>query len=337
MERNVDSSEAFSQFMTWPGDSQAFYDAIVQNKATLKIVMKMKDEREFLEPWIRWHADICGEENIIILDNISTDPIVADIYRSHPKITICRYSGFLDNVHSREIFAAMYEGLAVAADFYTLIDADEFLTLLSSARHHDRFGVVDFLRAHEQAEVFPGIWLHNQPGSATRFELGGACGNIRGGLLWGKPITRPTTRLFPGTILHNSSAFAPQDGGAVPNNIFVLHLSRMYPERRIRSNVNKLIHHRVLAPGATLTDALAISETTQMNRHARNILKETQWLVANPTAWEPIDGALPVGVAELRDDGSVVHSTADQREIFQRFLDDNGAFYRTLLASKTNA
>jgi hypothetical protein len=292
--------------------------------------LKTKDETELLESWIEWHASICGSENIFILDNMSVSLQVADIYKSHPEITVCRYSGFLDNIHNRSIYGALYNSIGIGAVYYAFLDTDEFLTFAGDADHHDRTQVVDFLEKNMEVAVFPGIWLNNEPGSRTRFEFGGNCGNIRGGLLYGKPITRAGTQLFSDIILHNSGAIAITVEDLVLNNIIVLHMQRLFPARRIRSAVNKLIHHRALPPGATLSDALAIPDDSTLNKHARNMLAEIRMLVEHPDAWISPGGNLTVGLGEFRADGYILHSTEDQRDHFQRILEDKSLFFRTM-------
>jgi hypothetical protein len=257
-------------------------------------------------------------------------PDVADIYGSYPEITVCRYSSFLDNVHNRDVFGPIYTSLAQSTSYYVFLDTDEFLTLVEDADHHDRHRVVPFIEDHLDAALFPGIWLNNKPGSRTKFDMGGNCGNIRGGLLWGKPITKADTKLFSSIILHNAGAISITSEDVVLNQLAILHTPKLIPARRIRSGVSKLIHHRALPPGATLDDALAIPEDNSLHPHARNILAEIRSLVGNPNAWEDRGDDLSIGMANFGDNGHITHSTTEQRGRFQEILNDGKLFFRTM-------
>jgi hypothetical protein len=57
----------FDHFLDWSRDATAFCELLAKTPATLKILMKTKDEVEFLKIWIDWHAPIVGLTNIFIL------------------------------------------------------------------------------------------------------------------------------------------------------------------------------------------------------------------------------------------------------------------------------
>jgi hypothetical protein len=98
-------------------------------------LMMQKDERQFLEPWIAYHAWLFGIDNLYVFDNGSTDPRVLEILR--------RYTGKGLRVdYSRKttkdfegkggIIAGKIRALDANApyDFYFPLDCDEFVVAL---------------------------------------------------------------------------------------------------------------------------------------------------------------------------------------------------------------
>ena len=41
--------------------------------------MMQKNEDDLLEPWIKYHSNMFGAENLFIYDNGSTSPLVAEV------------------------------------------------------------------------------------------------------------------------------------------------------------------------------------------------------------------------------------------------------------------
>ena len=68
--------------------------AIAGTKATFKILLKTKDDPFLLERWISHHQRIVGPDNIIIFDNMSTNPAVLYLYeKCRDTVRVIRFPG----------------------------------------------------------------------------------------------------------------------------------------------------------------------------------------------------------------------------------------------------
>ena len=105
-----------------------------RNGLRVACTVMLKDERVLIEPFLRYHAELFGAENLYVIDNGSTDPVVLDILtafeqegvhidRSHPTMDDYRNKGGL--------IADLVKRLdsEVPYDFYVLLDCDEFVVL----------------------------------------------------------------------------------------------------------------------------------------------------------------------------------------------------------------
>lgn len=94
----------------------------------------LRDERALVGPFLRYHAELFGAENLYVIDNGSTDPVVIDVLasferegvhvdRSHPNVDDYRNKGGLVTELVKRLDSdALY-------DFYVLLDCDEFVVL----------------------------------------------------------------------------------------------------------------------------------------------------------------------------------------------------------------
>ena len=107
-----------------------------ESRAGLRVActVMLKDERVLVEPFLRYHAELFGAENLYVIDNGSTDPVVLDslsaferegvhIDRSHPTMDDYRNKGgLIADLVKRLDSESPY-------DFYILLDCDEFVVL----------------------------------------------------------------------------------------------------------------------------------------------------------------------------------------------------------------
>ena len=320
--------------LTWHDNRDAICNTIAQRHAQLKIVLKTKDEDELIEPWIAWHAKICGIENIIIFDNGSTSDKVLDTYARHGgALTVYSYHGFVDAIHNLDAFASLYGALDASCSHFVFLDTDEFLTLIVDGRHCEDAQILAFLRAYPEVAVFPGTWLHNCAGSWRRFVVGEDGGHLVGGMRWGKPVRRANVRLFDRVALHNDGIRRLGGPACVKNNFFVLHMTNLEPQRRIRANLNKLVAHGALAPGATVAEALTKDRESFQNPNVRRYFSEIAELSARPATADKADSPLKRGIVELSADGRVIHYSKAQEARFNAFLEDAEFLERCLGAA----
>jgi len=322
--------DELSYLMTWPADEDRLRQRVLRSKATLKIVLKTKDEIEFLDDWLRWHIAICGTENIIVFDHGSTLPKIAEIYRAYPGLILCRYEGHLDGIHHKGSFQSLYQALEASALYYAFIDTDEFVTLAVNSSTHDKDKLTDFLRENSHIDVFPGISLNNRLGSRERVYLTSQNGQLGApGLLWGKPFVKSGTDLGTDSWLH-SCWIKKIDHTKFKNNIIVLHLNQFYFERQKRVALSKFISKGRIPSGTTAEQILADDNIAlDKSEETRRLLSEFRKFVNSDAGdWAIKDEPLYGGIAEFSETGSILHPSQEQADEFQRLLDDDTIFPR---------
>lgn len=320
--------DPFDELLSWPRDQEAVCRKIRQAHSPIKLILKTRDEIELLPLWIEWHADICGIENLVVLDHGSTDSNVLQIYKSWPDLTVCRYTGYMDVVHHRVAYKHLYDALGAASPYSALLDTDEFLTCAQDSSRHDRRAIKGFVEANAGAGIFPCTWLFNLRGSRTRFTMRGwdrfACG---GGTLFGKPLVNASTVLYGDIILHNSFISQLRQETVVRNNLMLLHLNTYSWSRQVRVTLMKMTQNGVVPPGASVDDVLAMAERQQESSDAAALrLREFRQLVESKDQWlEP----QPAGhtTLELMPDGSIQFWNERKRLEFQSMLDDPAYFF----------
>ncbi|MGA2537709.1 MAG: hypothetical protein ABSF53_16950, partial [Terracidiphilus sp.] len=120
----------FKGILHWNEESDAAVAQIERDHRPFKILLKTKDDPEMLRDWITHHQKIVEIGGLIILDNMSSDPRVSEVYAGlDRRCPIIRFSGFLDNVHNTDHFSKLYQALRASCAYFTFLDTDERLTL----------------------------------------------------------------------------------------------------------------------------------------------------------------------------------------------------------------
>ena len=90
-----------------------------------KVMCVTKDEYDLIEPFIVFYGQIFGYENLIILDNGSTDQRVLDVYKKYPGIdlTVDPFP-FTEVTEKMTAHILTYKG---KCDWMLLLETDEFL------------------------------------------------------------------------------------------------------------------------------------------------------------------------------------------------------------------
>ena len=290
-------------------------------RAVLKIILKTKDENFLLQDWIDHHARIVGFENLLVLDNLSTDPEVLGIYKRYAAaMPIGSFDGFVDNPHTRSLFAPLYARLAETTAFYSLLDTDERLVWVEDGVFFDDSRIVEKLSHLPAASALPGTWLYNQPGSKTRFGFG-AKGGLADGLRWGKPVISASANR-PNTVVHNLQAASMFDHPVT--NFFVLHLSRLSAIQRVNANANKLRSYSVISNEDGL-DAIAKIDLASIKTPALvRLVEETRKLSKLGEYPKTNDAATPDSV--VFRDGRIEFHDADQKRLLQEFIAQSAEF-----------
>lgn len=213
--------------------------------ALLTLVLKTKDERRNLEPWLAHHAGIVGYDNIIIMDNDSSDAAVLETYRAAPPaLTVVRFSGYFDLIHSPRFFPELYEALRERTRFFLFLDTDEYLAYIDARpRYAADHNVTGFLARHADCDIFPCASFTNIVGYESRFQFGDPATELTAAVAWGKPVlsTALIPRLHDEDVLqHNCQIPLDCYGPRTLTNLVLLHRSQVTVEQRITSNLRKL-------------------------------------------------------------------------------------------------
>lgn len=298
---------------TWPHDATAICERIVRNRATLKILLKTRDELVFLRRWIEHHASVCGLENLVIADNMSQDPAVLRVYEAYgDKATIFKFDAPHNRFHDRTVFGDLYRAVAASADYAIFLDTDERLVLVDGDAWSTD-GVCDLLEGRRPRHALAGTWLDNLPGSETEFLCDRRGRRLASGLSWGKPIL--PVWMLGRPVIHNSQ-YAEADFGQRPlRGLFVLHLRNLSREQRLASNKRKLVSRRLVREDTPL-QAIRHLRFPQ-DAPAQGYVEEIERLLDAP---RPDASAREFDVVSFLPDGRLAFSRDSVRQAFVRWL-----------------
>jgi hypothetical protein len=297
--------------------------------ATLKILLKTKNDHFLLERWIKHHLRIVGRGNVVVFDNGSNEQAVIDIYEKYSNdIQVISFSGFHNNIHYVDRFRDLYGSLAASSKYFVFLDTDEFLLFIKDDRFLDDHRLVDVLSGADDVNVFPATWLYNADWSPTRFKCGPE--RLSAGLTWGKPILRSGAQLS-GYINHNVQLNKSLFGPTFNLNFFVLHLAELIPKQRIAANINKLVSRNFVTEGECpeRISAMDLSGITDVN--IIQYVSEIRRLLLMTEIPDTSNLPLRAGCLELQDDHSIGYYSQLELELMHDFIGDARKFCRKAL------
>lgn len=318
----------------WDTHREECCRSIARTRATLKILLKTRDDPFLLERWILHHRKIVGPDNLVIFDNMSTHPDVLRLYDKYKDtIQIIRYPKLHISLHDVSACPELYDALRDATRFFIFLDTDEFLVLIDEDRHYDDEVLVDFLDDQAESDAHPATWLPNMDWSASRFRCGDDFDGLASGIAWGKPLLRAKAGLS-GFILHNAHLDRSLFSKPFRTNFFVLHMKHLSPEQRISANVNKLTAFGFAAPGET-AEAIGLRSLDGIAdwNTIRYVTEIRKWIsmTGHRRAAEP----LGAGCLELLDDHRIQYYGEKERALVRALIDDPmPAFSRAVLRAK---
>lgn len=267
------------QRFTWGGDNAAACGQIRSSRAFFKVLLKTRNEYLLIDRWLRHYLDILGPQGqIIILDNMSTDERVFAAYQRHAdNIVLIQYDGKVDSAHSPTRFGELYAAVRESADFYSLLDTDEFLCLYDG-KSLGHSSILSFLRERREACVFPSLYLHNLYGrdDAFFFEPEG----LRSYHLQGKSVLSSSAMsAFPtAPVGHNMDVPLPLFTRNA-TGLVLLHMTNLSREQRIKANMQKLVNFGILGHERDFATVLHADESAIQPAYLRRYVHELRWLL----------------------------------------------------------
>lgn len=150
-------------YLDWMSVGRSMGLAFADGKDTLlKIILKARDEPEFIQKWIEHHANIVGYHNLIIMDCGSTDERYLEMLRSYEdRVLIFEYRRFYNDLHSTNSNPGFFKLVSRNCRYVTILDADEFLVGLEDGRLSG--SSVRKILSEGTEKVYAGTWLTNVP------------------------------------------------------------------------------------------------------------------------------------------------------------------------------
>jgi len=329
--------DASVTFRRWDTGRKECCALIAGARATLKILLKTRNDPFFLERWILHHRKIAGEGNVIVFDNMSDDQAVIDILHKYKDVApVVRFPGFCNWIHDVSAYAELYRALGESADYFVFLDTDEFLVLFDGDKYFDGPELVDFIRQHDTANVFPATWLHNADWSAVRYRCGSNHDSLANGIAWGKPVLRSKSRLT-GFINHNIQLDQSLFAAPIRTNFFALHMTKLSPKQRISANVNKLIALRVARPGDSAETICSRKLEGMPSSNAIRYIMEIRDLLSMSAEETAQTGPLGAGCLELSADHSIQYYSERERALVNGLIDDPISAYGAAAVRATKA
>ena len=102
----------------------------------VKVVLLTKDEHDLIEDFLTFYTGLFGDENVVVIDNCSTDPSVLETYarfRARGVQVHTEAGNFRDAVHFMSVHMARLAAAPDAPTFLLPLETDEFLFLPEQA------------------------------------------------------------------------------------------------------------------------------------------------------------------------------------------------------------
>jgi Glycosyl transferase family 2 len=297
---------------------------IEQVWAPVKIVLITKDDPYLIERWIAHHIKIVGAEGLLIFDNMSDDPQVHSVYEKYrDRVNIMRFADKYMNVHHSRAYSDLYGALARSSDYCIFLDTDEFLILIDNDRYYDNDRILSFVMSNSGCDLFPSTWLMNENWIDSQFSSTDA-GQLPQLLACGKPLIR-SSKFPPGYVNHNFQLGARLFAPPFKANLFLLHLTHLYPRQRISANVNKLITLGVVQPGESAESIAARDDIADVV--AALYAKEIGDCLALDGKINLVNRVLRPGSLELLPDGTISYYSDAERKALNAFISDPEPIY----------
>lgn len=318
--------------LNWATQKAEILERVSETESYLRIMLKTKDDPFHLAAWVEHHSRIVPRSALIIIDNMSTDRKVLDFYNQiDPDILIFQYSGFHNDLHDHVLMDALYDAVYKSSDSLMFLDTDEFLVCVDPDASKWSLDVQALLQDNPTTSVFTSTWIYNVPLSSDMFYLGPSATSLHNGLMWGKPIIRNWPKGKAGTIGHNTQIPRECFAGPLSTRLFVKHMTQLYPEQRIVTNVNKLIARGFAKSGETPEEIVARGATEKDSYNIQLYVSELKQLIAQKNVQQAPSKAIPLHSMRLQDSGTIEFNSKTDQDALKYFVQNGDKIARDVL------
>jgi len=318
--------------LNWATQKAEILKRICETESYLRIMLKTKDDPFHLASWIEHHSRIVPKSALIIIDNMSTDQKVLDFYkRIGSDILIFQYAGFHNDLHDHVLMDALYDAVYKSSDSLIFLDTDEFLVCVDSDASKWSLDVQVLLKDNPTASIFPSTWIYNVPHASDMFYLGPSATSLHSGLMWGKPIIRKWPKGKAGTIGHNTQIPRECFAGPLSTRLLLKHMTQLYPEQRIVTNVNKLVARGFAKAGETAEEIVARGTTEKDSYNIQLYVSELKQLIAQKGIECVPSKEIPLHSIRLQDSGLIEFNSKADQDALKYFVQNGDKIAKDIL------
>lgn len=301
--------------LSWPADAEAICERIARVPAEIKFVLKTKNEVGLLERWIVHHLAIAGPAGLVVFDNDSTDPAVAEVIERYSgSVQYHRWTLLHDAVHNATAQQRLYDALRASCRHYAFLDTDERAFWSDGERLFEGPDVASRVRNEDDRLVHPGLWLSNRPGSTDTYFVGEP--RLRHGMYWGKPLLG---RAVPvrGFVNHNGQFVRHNPGSELWSGFVVCHDRFDDPARRLRTNIEKCLAYGFAGSVEEIDRIIAEGRVASVGPVFGNYLHEI--VRCRTETWTPAAGPSAEQVS-FRPEGRLEFGSPEAASRFRRLV-----------------
>jgi hypothetical protein len=318
--------------LNWATQKTEILERVCEAGSYLRIMLKTKDDPFLLAAWIEHHSRIVPRSALIIIDNMSTDEKVLDFYdQIGSDILIFQYSGFHNDLHDHVLMDALYDAVYRSSDSLIFLDTDEFLVCVDPDASRWSLDVEVLLQDNPATSVFTSTWIYNVPRSSDTFYLGPSATNLNNGLIWGKPVVRNWPKGKAGTIGHNTQIPRECFAGPLSTRLFIKHMTQLYPEQRMVTNVNKLVARGFAKAGETAEEIVARGATEKDSYNIQLYVSELRQLIAQRGIEYAPSREIPLHSMRLQDSGIIEFNSKADQDALKYFVQNGDMIARDVL------
>lgn len=323
----------------WKTEADEACVAIKNNKVTLRIICKTKDEDDLIEKWILHYLNILEyDAKIIILDNMSTSKYVLQCYNKYSdRLIVIRFTGGYNSVHYISKFSKLYDAIWESSSFYSFIDTDEFIYIYNGIKLINDYSIIEYLKytmssgeGQEGINFFSPYLLSNayfndymykfNPNSIHRYSY------------FGKPILNSSIvrgKLFRNRLLIHTVHFPVSLRSNSPTCFVSLHMKDASISRRIKINMEKLRSDGIIKQCNDFYTVLNIDLKNVQHHAVKQFIEDVRHLIQHMN--DPVKSIsnddIDPGHFAVLDNGHIKFFPEDLEVFFKQYVNKKFCFF----------